>query len=206
MSQPHEHVPPLSVDTLQEELLKRQLEELDKQVDILSAPTGKGAKAAAAGGKVRVKTPEEEEKAAAAKLASERAAAKPAVAVGGAGTGEASSSSAAAGAADEEDTDEARVKRLREEESHLFSKQPALEDVQKRRETWRDKLSKLELEIRNKEENKEVALGTSKINYMDPRISVAWCKRVQLPVERVFPKTLIAKFPWAMDAPSTFVF
>lgn len=192
---------------LQEELLKRQLEELDKQVEILSAPAGKGAKAAVAGGKVRVKTPEEEEKAAAAKLASERAAAKPAVAVGGAGTGDASSSSSsAAAAADEDDTDEARVKRLREEESHLFAKQPALEDVQKRRETWREKLSKLELEIRNKEENKEVALGTSKINYMDPRISVAWCKRVQLPVERVFPKTLIAKFPWAMDAPSTFVF
>ncbi|GAB5356758.1 hypothetical protein AAMO2058_000316300 [Amorphochlora amoebiformis] len=31
--------------------------------------------------------------------------------------------------------------------------------------------------IQLKDENKQVALGTSKINYMDPRITVAWCKR-----------------------------
>ncbi len=28
---------------------------------------------------------------------------------------------------------------------------------------------------------KTVALGTSKINYMDPRITVAWCKRNEVP-------------------------
>ena len=28
-----------------------------------------------------------------------------------------------------------------------------------------------------KEDLKNVALGTSKINYMDPRITVAWCAR-----------------------------
>ena len=28
-----------------------------------------------------------------------------------------------------------------------------------------------------KEDLKTVALGTSKINYLDPRISVSWCKR-----------------------------
>lgn len=26
-----------------------------------------------------------------------------------------------------------------------------------------------------KEENKQVALGTAKLNYLDPRISIAWC-------------------------------
>ena len=40
-------------------------------------------------------------------------------------------------------------------------------------------------DIRNKDENKEVALGTSKINYMDPRISVAWCKRNEVPIEQL---------------------
>eukprot|EP01084_Bolivina_argentea_P039308 72640_1 len=35
-----------------------------------------------------------------------------------------------------------------------------------------------------KQDNKEVALGTSKINYMDPRITVAWCKRLQVPIEK----------------------
>jgi len=32
------------------------------------------------------------------------------------------------------------------------------------------------IKISNKDANKEVALGTSKINYMDPRITIAWCK------------------------------
>ena len=36
-------------------------------------------------------------------------------------------------------------------------------------------MKKMEVELRNKEENKEVSLGTSKANYMDPRITVACC-------------------------------
>jgi len=44
-----------------------------------------------------------------------------------------------------------------------------------------------------------VALGTSKINYLDPRISVAWCKKTEVPLSKVFTKTLLKKFPWAMD-------
>jgi C-terminal topoisomerase domain len=47
----------------------------------------------------------------------------------------------------------------------------------------------------------QVSLGTSKINYMDPRISVAWCKRNEVPIERIFAKTLRDKFVWAMNVP-----
>jgi DNA topoisomerase-1 len=55
---------------------------------------------------------------------------------------------------------------------------PSLDQVERQLEKWTEKIRKLEVDIRNKDDNKEVALGTSKINYMDPRISVAWCKRV----------------------------
>merc|ERR1719198_621417 len=83
-------------------------------------------------------------------------------------------------------------------QQHMFAKLPSQEQVEKRINTWVEKIKKLELDIRNKDENKEVALGTSKINYCDPRISVAWCKRCEVPVERVFPRTLRDKFVWAM--------
>ena len=33
---------------------------------------------------------------------------------------------------------------------------------------------------------------------MDPRITVAWCKRCDLEISRLFPKTLKDKFNWAM--------
>jgi len=60
--------------------------------------------------------------------------------------------------------------------------------------------------IKLKEDNKTVSLGTSKTNYMDPRITVAWCKQVDLAIERVFPRTIRTKFPWAMHFPSTYKF
>jgi hypothetical protein len=50
-------------------------------------------------------------------------------------------------------------------------------DMEKRKkavERLREQLAKLELQATDKEENKEIALSTSKLNYLDPRISVAW--------------------------------
>lgn len=63
-----------------------------------------------------------------------------------------------------------------------------------------------EVKVRNKEDNKAVALGTSKINYMDPRITIAWCKRREVPIEKIFPKTLRSKFAWAMSVPKVYDF
>merc|ERR1711879_508057 len=47
--------------------------------------------------------------------------------------------------------------------------------------------------------NKTIALGTSKLNYLDPRISVAWCKKYDVPIEKVYNKTQREKFRWAID-------
>jgi DNA topoisomerase-1 len=70
-----------------------------------------------------------------------------------------------------------------------------------------DQLRKLEVAQTDKEENKTIALGTSKLNYLDPRISVAWCKKHGVPVEKVYNKTQRDKFNWAIDmADETFVF
>ncbi|XP_037474752.1 DNA topoisomerase 1 beta-like [Triticum dicoccoides] len=75
------------------------------------------------------------------------------------------------------------------------------------------KISKIEAKIKeiditktNREELKTVALGTSKINYLDPRITVAWCKTHEVPIEKIFSKTILAKFGWAMDADPDFRF
>lgn len=67
-------------------------------------------------------------------------------------------------------------------------------------------LDKFKLQKKVKEDLKTVALGTSKINYLDPRISIAWCKREEVPVEKVFNKSLLGKFAWAMEANIDFRF
>ncbi len=81
---------------------------------------------------------------------------------------------------------------------HQYKTKPSADQLDKKIKTWDEKISKMEVDIRNKDDNKEVSLGTSKINYMDPRISVAWCKRVEVPIDKVFAKTLRDKFNWAM--------
>mmetsp|Transcript_12005 Transcript_12005/g.17039 ORF Transcript_12005/g.17039 Transcript_12005/m.17039 type:complete len:745 (-) Transcript_12005:149-2383(-) len=83
-------------------------------------------------------------------------------------------------------------------QAHLWEKIPTKEQVVKRITTWTAKIVKMEMDLKHKDDNKEVSLGTSKINYMDPRISVAWCKRNEVPIEKIFSKTLRDKFNWAM--------
>lgn len=67
-----------------------------------------------------------------------------------------------------------------------------------------ERILKTKLRMVEKGELRNVALSTSKLNYLDPRISVAFCKRLDLPLERVFQKALREKFTWALDTPADF--
>ncbi|KAL4234981.1 DNA topoisomerase 1 [Mactra antiquata] len=73
------------------------------------------------------------------------------------------------------------------------------EKKKKAYERMEQQLTKLEVQATDKDENKEIALGTSKLNYLDPRISVAWCKKWEVPIEKVYNKTQRDKFRWAID-------
>jgi len=83
-------------------------------------------------------------------------------------------------------------------QAHLWEKIPSQDQVIKKINSWTAKIAKMEMNLKHKDDNKEVSLGTSKINYMDPRISVAWCKRNEVPIEKIFPISLRGKFNWAM--------
>lgn len=88
---------------------------------------------------------------------------------------------------------EAKMKgKLNDENSKHRKKRKAIERL-------REQLEKLELSAIDKEENKTIALGTSKLNYLDPRISVAWCKKYTIPIEKIYNKTQRSKFQWAID-------
>ncbi|KAJ8729279.1 hypothetical protein PYW08_000860 [Mythimna loreyi] len=75
----------------------------------------------------------------------------------------------------------------------------ACDKKKKALERLRDQLKKLELQETDRDENKTIALGTSKLNYLDPRISVAWCKKHGVPIEKIYNKTQRDKFRWAID-------
>jgi len=61
------------------------------------------------------------------------------------------------------------------------------------------KLKKLKAKKELKLELKNISLGTSKINYIDPRITIAWIKKHDFPVEKIFSETLRDKFKWAFE-------
>jgi DNA topoisomerase-1 len=59
------------------------------------------------------------------------------------------------------------------------------------------KIKSLKLKKETKLKMKNVSLGTSKNNYIDPRIIFAFIKRFEIPPEKLFTKTLVKRFEWA---------
>ncbi|MCI4387125.1 hypothetical protein PGIGA_G00070420 [Pangasianodon gigas] len=82
---------------------------------------------------------------------------------------------------------------------HDEKSKKAVETKKKAVQRLSEQLMKLEVQATDREENKQIALGTSKLNYLDPRISVAWCKKWGVPIEKIYNKTQREKFAWAID-------
>lgn len=87
---------------------------------------------------------------------------------------------------------DAKVRRDEKSKKSVETKKKAVQRIE-------EQLMKLEVQATDREENKQIALGTSKLNYLDPRISVAWCKKWSIPVEKIYNKTQREKFAWAID-------
>ena len=77
----------------------------------------------------------------------------------------------------------------------------------------KDKLKKLEMKLKDAKSKKELkmelknlSLSTSKTNYIDPRITIAFLKYHDIPIEKVFSQALRDKFFWAMDIDEKWTF
>jgi DNA topoisomerase-1 len=60
-----------------------------------------------------------------------------------------------------------------------------------------NKIALLKLKKDTKLKMKNVSLGTSKNNYIDPRIIFSFIKRFDIPPEKLFTSQLIKRFEWA---------
>uniref|UniRef100_A0A8C9RDS0 DNA topoisomerase I n=1 Tax=Scleropages formosus TaxID=113540 RepID=A0A8C9RDS0_SCLFO len=99
--------------------------------------------------------------------------------------------------------DEAKAELKKAKSDYRESKTEKLKRLVEQKEKMvkrlQEQLKKLQLQMTDREENKVIALGTSKLNYLDPRISVAWCKKFDVPIEKIYNKTQRDKFAWAID-------
>jgi DNA topoisomerase-1 len=55
-----------------------------------------------------------------------------------------------------------------------------------------------------KNKTKGIALGTSKTNYIDPRIIISWCNTYNVPLKKILTASLIKKNEWAINIENTF--
>ncbi|CAH2324068.1 DNA topoisomerase 1 [Pelobates cultripes] len=92
-------------------------------------------------------------------------------------------------------------KEAKEKDSEKLQK--VLERKKRAVQRAEEQLMRLEVHATDREENKQIALSTSKLNYLDPRISVAWCKKWNVSLEKIYNKTLRDKFAWAIDMADT---
>jgi len=67
-----------------------------------------------------------------------------------------------------------------------------------------ERIEELKSKISLKEKTRNCALGTSKLNYSDPRIGISWCKDNKVDLKRLYTPVLQARFEWAMDVDPEF--
>ena len=89
------------------------------------------------------------------------------------------------------------VKEFKEKKEKLHEKIAQLQRAMQRAIISKDKVAL-------KKDSKETALGTSRGSYLDCRMVISWCKSVDLSVEKLYTKALLARFAWAMDIDENF--
>lgn len=109
-----------------------------------------------------------------------------------------------------------KINLIDEKIKELQKKKRKIQDKKGRtsgKETKGDKINKinnkiklLKLKKNSKSASKNVSLGTSKLNYIDPRIVISFSKKFEIPLEKLFSKTEINRFEWAKNVDKNYRF
>ena len=81
-----------------------------------------------------------------------------------------------------------------------------ISNYQERLDKNKKKVSDYKIKMDLASKTKNVALGTSKTNYCDPRIGISFCKSFDIQLEKVYNKAMQDKFSWALDCESDYYF
>jgi DNA topoisomerase-1 len=100
------------------------------------------------------------------------------------------------------------LKKIDDKLKELKQKKKKYQDNKNKDKTSKieNKIKTLKLKKETKLKMKNVSLGTSKNNYIDPRIIFAFIKKFEIPPEKLFTKVLIKRFEWASNVDSNFKF
>ncbi|RCK58105.1 DNA topoisomerase 1 [Candida viswanathii] len=95
---------------------------------------------------------------------------------------------------------EKEYKQERKTGKPVVPKNATVDKLKSQIETLENRILTTSFQLKDKEDNSEVSLGTSKMNYIDPRLTVMFSKKFDVPIEKLFTKTLRDKFKWAIES------
>ncbi len=67
-------------------------------------------------------------------------------------------------------------------------------------ESYKRRVKRAEMQVKLAKLIRDYNLNTSLKNYIDPRISVSWAAKTNLPINKIYSKTLAKKFDWALKS------
>jgi len=89
-----------------------------------------------------------------------------------------------------------KIQKLNEKIKELYDKQKEAK-TEKQQAAVQKSIEIAEAKLEESEHN--ISLATSKVNYIDPRIVVSWCKKSEMPIEKIYNKSQLKKFVWSMS-------
>lgn len=101
-----------------------------------------------------------------------------------------------------------KLNKLKREKKKKIEKGLKTTAINKRIQTVQDKIKMVKNKKLIQTESKTLSAGTSKTNYIDPRITVAFLKSNNIidGIDKFFSKTHQSQFEWAMSVPADFKF
>lgn len=100
------------------------------------------------------------------------------------------------------------INKLNRQKRKKIDEKKSTKAINKRIESKKKKMTELKNRKKLIEEGKNLSVGTSKTNYIDPRITIAFLKKMDLmeSIDKFFNKTQQKNFEWAMDIDEQYSF
>lgn len=100
-----------------------------------------------------------------------------------------------------------KISKIRKEQAKRIrkGKKKSKRDIE-RIKKLKEQIKELNAKKKIKIELKDVSLETSKANYIDPRITAAFIKKHNLPVDKIYSTALQEKFQWAFEVDENWKF
>lgn len=87
----------------------------------------------------------------------------------------------------------------------------SLKKLKEKENKEKEKLVKAEEKVKSLKEKRDfknmtgdIAISTSRTNYCTPEIAYSICKDLDMPIEKIYTKTLMEKYSWAEDTPKNY--